>query len=173
MKYKLSALLLIIVSVLLLVPTNTTAQKATYNQCIGGNPLGLLFGVLSVVYEQKVQPKNTFVVAGYYWNYSNWSAYGIGGSYRWYLKPFEDKKRCIEGFSIGPTIGLNFWSYNGVYQNDWGGTSFSIGAQVAYKWVWDGFYLEPTFEFSIPISNPRGDFNYHSYGLGATIGYAW
>jgi hypothetical protein len=176
MKFKISALLIIIVTFLLLCSTNSNAQKASYNQCIGVNPVTLLYnGTFSATYEQKIAPKNSFTLSGYYWSYYNMVAYGFGGSYRWYLKAFDDGKKCIQGFSVAPTLAIGFWSWNGnqALNNEYGGTSVAIGAEAAYKWVWDNFYIEPILSLSINMTNIHGLQNYRPFNLGANIGYAW
>jgi hypothetical protein len=162
--------LLALAALLIFSATNLSAQKADkYTQAITANPIGLIFGYFNASYEFQVAPENTLTINGLYWGYSGWSAFGIGGSYRWYIVK-EDKKKIIEGFGFGPTASLGFWNY----ENDGysGGTSLSIGGVASYKWVFGGFVVEPLLVLSFNLMTIEG-LAYNSFGLGCNLGYAW
>jgi len=155
-------------SIFLLTPNISSAKF--YHQAIGGDPLSLAFGILNVTYEQQVAPKNSFTILGQFASYSDWSAGGIGASYRFYL--LQQSVRALEGFSFGPFINVTYWSYNGSYSYS-GGTGFAIGAEATYKWVvGGGFEIEPNIHISFPITTITG-LSYRGTWLGVTLGYAW
>ncbi len=154
--------------------TELSAQKKVtpvekYSNGISANPIGLVFGFLNATYEFQTAPENSITISGYYWNFLGWTAYGFGGSYRFYIVK-EEKKAIIEGFSFGPAASIGFWGYeSSLYSN---ATSFAIGGEAAYKWVWGGFMLEPNVQLMINVLNIEG-LAYRSFGLGVNIGYAW
>ncbi len=173
---KLFLIPVIVIVLMTSISSDAVAQRAVkrYNHAIGANPLGLAFGMLNATYEQQVGPENSFTVNGLYWTLLDWSAFGIGGSYRWYL--MQDDNKALKGFSFGPTINLGFWSYKnsfgyaGAYD---GGTSVAIGAEANYKFVFDGgFMIEPGISFSFNAVSITG-LSYPGFGIGANLGYAW
>lgn len=156
-------------------PIDADAQKVTkrYHQSISANPVGLIFGILNATYEQQISAKNTFTVNGLYWSIGNWTAFGIGGSYRWYILESETNKKPIEGLSVGPTISFSSWSFD----TDFGsldvdeGLNVALGGEVAYKWVFgSGFTVEPILSFSFGVTGV-GDLT--PFGAGVNLGYAW
>lgn len=140
-----------------------------YNQSIGANPIGLAFGLFNAKYEQQVSAENSFTAEVIYWNFAGWSAFGVGGSYRWYL--FQESEKALKGFSFGPYASVGFWSFENA---TWGGgTSLAIGGEAAYKWVFDGgFMVEPIVNVNFNILNLDG-LSYRPFGLGVILGYAW
>lgn len=159
----------------LIFSSTVFAQKRTYkyNQSISANPLGLVFGVLNATYEQQIAPKNSFTISGAYLTYNDWVAGSIGGSYRFYL--LQEDVRAIQGFSFGPWAQLAFWSWNGpsTYSYE-GGSVFYIGAEAAYKWVFQGgFMVEPLLQLRFGVNKLEGLGGFSSYGLGVNLGYAW
>jgi hypothetical protein len=149
----------------------SSSMQAKFNQSISGNPISLAFGLFNATYEQQIAPKNSFTVFGSYWSYSDWTAGGFGGSYRFYL--IQETTRAIEGFSFGPFASVAFWSWNGYGYSYDGGTSIAIGAEAAYKWVFSGgFMVEPIVQISFPLTNITG-LSYHGTSVGVNLGYAW
>ncbi len=159
----------LILSAFLLTPNISSAKF--YHQAIGGDVLSLWNGILTATYEQQVAPKNSFTIVGSFWGYNDWTAGGIGASYRFYL--IQQSTRALEGFSFGPFLQVSYWSYsNNNYTYD-GGTSFAIGGEAAYKWVFSGgFEIEPTIHISFPITTITG-LSYRGSWAGVTLGYAW
>lgn len=153
------------------VDTNAQITKKRYHQSIAANPLGLAFGLLNATYEHQVSANNTFTVSGYYWSFADWTAIGFGGSYRWYI--LKDGPSPIEGFSFGPAVSFSSWDYgiDGLSAYD-GGINLSIGAEAAYKWVFDGFVVEPIISLSFGILDIDG-LSYRPLGAGVNLGYAW
>lgn len=140
-----------------------------YNQSIGANPIGLAFGIFNAKYEQQVSAENSFTAEAIYWSFAGWSAFGVGGSYRWYL--FQDYNKALTGFSFGPYASVGFWSFETA---TWGGgTSLGLGAEAAYKWVFDGgFMVEPLVNVNFNILSLDG-LSYRPFGIGLVVGYAW
>lgn len=162
-------ILFIVFSTMELSAQKRVTPVEKYSNGISANPIGLVFGFLNATYEFQVAPENSITISGYYWNFLGWTAYGLGGSYRFYIVK-EETKRIIEGFSFGPAASVGFWGYEtSLYSN---GTSLAIGGEAAYKWVWGGFMLEPNIQLMINVLNIEG-LAYRSFGLGVNIGYAW
>ncbi len=169
---KLKVFLASIILFLSLAFSNQSNAKEIYSNAISANPLGLAFGILNATYETLLSPQNSLTISGYYYSWAvDWAAYGLGGSYRWYIVK-EQSKRIIEGFSFGPMASFSFWSWRGIGTAD-GGATLSIGIEGAYKWVFGGFVVEPILTISFPVSRFSGAPSYQSYGLGVNLGYAW
>ncbi|MGA2297257.1 MAG: hypothetical protein ABSG15_06905 [FCB group bacterium] len=169
MKFKIT---IAIFALLIICSTNLWAQR--YSHSISANPIGLVFGIFNATYEQQTAPINSFTVFGNYWSVLDWSAYGFGGSYRWYPHLFEDGKKPLEGFSVGPRADIGFWSWTGFGSySGYGGTSIAIGGEAAYKWVFGGFVVEPIIVLEINVSKVVGYTNYNAFAGGCNLGYAW
>ncbi len=167
---RIGMMLFVFVCLYTLLPGQSIAQP--YSNSISANPIGLAFGVLNATYENKLSPTNSFTIFGLYYGYTDWAAFGVGGSYRWYLD-INEGKRPIEGLSVGPMAEFGFWSWSGPsYITNDGGASFAIGGEVAYKWVFNKFVVEPIVRLSIPVVKIHG-LTYHSFGGGVNLGYAW
>lgn len=150
--------------------SDTFAQRVVrkYNQSISANPIGLAFGLFNATYEQALNAENSFTVGANYWGYAGWTAFGISGSYRWYL--FQDSEKMLKGLSFGPLVSFGMWGYeNDTYANS---TSLSVGGEIAYKWVFDGFVVEPNAQISFNVLSIDG-LSYRPFGIGVSLGYAW
>jgi hypothetical protein len=149
------------------------AQAQARDHVISADPLGLAFGMLNATYEQKVGNSNSFTIFGSYWSYLSWTAYGFGGSYRWYFN-LNDGKAPLEGLSAGPMISVGVWDWGGIsFINDYsGGTSIAIGGELAYKWIFGQFAVEPILRLNFNVASISG-LDYRAYGLGVNLGYAW
>ena len=171
MKFKLFVVLIIATLALSLPSKGVYAQS--YNNAISANPIGLAFGMLNATYESRLSAVNTFTISGYYWKIVDWTAFGFGGSYRWYLKLLQDNKKPIEGLSAGPALAIGFWKWDGPYGSTLdGGTSIAIGGEVAYKWVFDGFVVEPIITIMFNAASITG-LTYDPFRGGVNLGYAW
>jgi len=149
--------------------SDTYAQKAKagrYEYSISGDPIDFLNrDALNVTFEFQTDKINSVTIFGTFYNIDTKaikSAFALGASYRWYPNFIPDGKKCIEGFAIGPFI-------NGIFFD--GGSVFGLGPEFAYKWVFGGFVVEPTFRIYIFTGSERTTF--HSWGLGLNLGYAW
>lgn len=152
----------------------TSSKSGNYSLTI--DPIDLLVTkVLNATFEAKIDNKTSFTIFGSYYNYNEWwSAFGIGGSYRWYFDIFNEGKKGLNGFSFGPMAKASFWSVSGVQGDAFdGGLLISIGGEAAYKWIFDnGFTIEPIVRLGIGLTDIDG-LNYDSYGFGVNIGYTW
>ncbi len=163
-------LLIALVTIFSLSMTEVYAQKVVkkYNQSISANPIGLAFGLFNATYEKALSPENSFTAGFMYWGYGGWSAYGLSGSYRWYL--FQDSEKMLKGLSFGPMVSLGMWGYeNDTYANS---TSVSVGGEISYKWIFDGFVVEPNAQISFNVLSIDG-LTYKPFGIGVNLGYAW
>lgn len=159
--------------------TNTSnAQGISANNAISIDPISLLSnGTLNATFESKINSSNSFTIFGSYYQYKkdnfDWSGFGFGGSYRWYIDIFSEGKRGFNGFSVGPMAKVTFWSWNGtenLYKNS---TEVTIGLEAAYKWVFSNQWaVEPRFYYGIDFSNIDG-LNYVPWGIGVNLGYVW
>ena len=171
MRFK--AFLLIILAVFAFaIPSKDALAQKSYNNCISANPLGLAFGLFNATYEGRLSARNSFTINANYWSLADWYAFGIGGSYRWYLTLIQDKKKPLEGLSVGPLVAVGFWKYSGSFYSYTGQTSFAIGGEAAYKWVFDGFAVEPIIRIAFNVMH-NDYFSYNAFGLGCNLGYAW
>jgi hypothetical protein len=165
----------------------TSGQTASsYSNAFSADPIRLLWGEFDASFEHKLSSSNSIVIFGDYWSLGGlWSAYGFGGSYRWYLNVTSvtgADKSALEGFNIGPIASIAFWSWKGasfydpygVLSNYSGGTSFQIGASAAYKWVFGGgWFVEPNLSLLVNVGSITGFSGYNAFGFGGNFGYAW
>jgi hypothetical protein len=128
-----------------------------------------LRGPLALQYEWKSTPVNSWAVRGYFWPARDgFSAFGVGGAYRFYIAD----SRALTGLSVAPAADIFFFSNS---FSDRTATIFDIGGDLAYKWIFDQFSIEPMFGIRIGI----GASETVSYATGflpvlsANIGYAW
>ncbi len=136
------------------------AQAQARDHSISADPLGLAFGMLNATYEQRV---------------GGTTAFGFGGSYRWYFN-LNDGKSPLEGLSAGPAVTIGFWDYGGykIFNESYGGTSIAIGGELAYKWIFNQFVVEPILRVNFNVTDVSGlGSTYRGYGLGVNLGYAW
>jgi hypothetical protein len=177
---KLKALLVIFISLCFFFSVNdVSAQKIggkRYQNAIGINPISLVWKQLVVNFEFQVDKFNTINIQGLYWfPGDDWVGYGLSGTYRWYIMDlFKDRKIPIQGFSVGPTVGFLHFGWNGMnlYDN-YGGTSFAIGGEAAYKWIFNDWVVEPKFQLLIDITSVNGLSGWSPFTLGCSVGYAW
>lgn len=151
------------------------AQAQARDHSISADPLGLALGMLNATYEQRVGSTNSFTVYGSYWSISDWTAFGFGGSYRWYFN-LNDGKTPLEGLSAGPAVTIGFWDFGGykIFNESYGGTSIAIGGELAYKWIFNQFVVEPILRVNFNVTDVSGlGSTYRGYGLGVNLGYAW
>lgn len=168
-------LLVLIMSIAFL----STPMTAAYNNNISADPFSLInFGRFNVTFEHKIDRLNSFTVFFESYNkdyHDHWTGYGIGGSYRWYISPFNDRKTSLEGFSFGPLLFLSFWEHD-KYDKDKhydNGAALTLGGEAAYKWVWSGFSLEPSIFLLLDLKGVERRDDMDLLGLKINIGYAW
>lgn len=164
-----------IIALILFGITGLYAQKSksyhSYENVLSIDPLEFLINkTLYISFEHKVAPMNSFTIFLMYHNYSSdWDGFGIGGSYRWYLDIFKDRKIALEGLYVGPVAALS------MFRDKWGDKShlyLSIGGELGYKWIFGGFSVEPLLRLMFGVTEVAG-LGYHAWGAGINIGYAW
>jgi len=113
--------------------------------------------------------ENSITAGLRYSNYSGWSGIGITASYRWYV--FQEQYKMLKGLSFGPLVTLDFLSYETAsFKN---GTPLGVGGEFAYKWIFDGFVVEPIIQVHFSVISFDGSEKYRPFGLGINVGYAW
>ena len=148
-----------------------------YQKAVSIDPIDFLVSkVFNATYEHKLSPANSFTVFVSYYDYSDyWSAFGIGASYRWYLRDIiQDNETPIGGLSVGPMARISFWDYTGPnpLRLDYDGSLFVIGAEAAYKFTFDNWYIEPILRLGFAVSK-LDNLGYDPMGGGINFGYAW
>jgi hypothetical protein len=165
-----------IISFLFFSASSFAQQTRNYDNAITANPLGLAFGIFNAQFEFQTSSNNSILIRGNYWTlFDNWTAYGAGASYRWYVDAFDQSTTPISGFSFGPAVSFDFWSWDDdldIFDYD-GGTTVRLGAEANYKWVWGGFVLEPGINLMFSVSDVEGLGTISPFGLLFNIGYAW
>ncbi|MFP4369201.1 MAG: hypothetical protein ACLFR2_06455 [Candidatus Kapaibacterium sp.] len=167
MKLKSILFSVLIASVLVLSPLNSSAKNYLYS--ITADPIRFLgFDELVVTYEQQIARANSFTVLGSYHSIGGLTAFGLGGSYRFYL--LEDNAQPIEGFSAGPVLQMQYWSHDQEAIDD----SFvlAVGAEAAYKFVIQSFTIEPNIRAVYDVVTFDA-LTYEYFAFGLNLGYSW
>ncbi len=145
-----------------------------YKYNVSIDPIDLLVSdVLNANFEFKLSNSNSFLVSASYYRYSDiLTGFGIGGTYRWYFDLVKDGKKALEGFSVGPCARISYWSWD--IANSESDAYFTIGAEAAYKWIFDGGWsIEPIFRISFGLTDVTYLSDYNSFGLGVNLGYSF
>ncbi len=167
-----------IVLIAILFATSFTGVKAQYTSAISIDPLDFLISkVVNATYEYRLSENNSLTLSASYYAYSDyWKAFGIGGSYRWYLSDvLRDEKEPIEGLSVGPMVRLSFWTFDGADPLDVvdDGAYIVIGGEAAYKYNFaPNWFVEPIIRIGFAVT----DLEYLGYdpiGGGINLGYNW
>jgi len=120
---------------------------------------------------------NSFTVTAGYWDWGwDYYALNVGAAYKWYVDPFEEGKKSLNGLAVGPRLDFYYNDYSGPYSNLYEAYStFTIGAEVSYKWVFGSgkWAVEPLFNFSIPVVKKDYGFTPQSFGWGVNLGYCF
>jgi hypothetical protein len=163
---------MLLVGALGISTTNASAQARPSSK---GSVLSLdvlelaLQGPLSIQYEWRTTSVNSWALRGYFWPArENFSAFGLGGAYRFFVAD----SRALTGLSVAPAADIFFFSNS---FSDRSATVFDIGGDLAYKWIFDAFSVEPMFGIRIGIGGSQTV----SYATGflpvlsVNLGYAW
>lgn len=133
---------------------------------VKANPLGLVFGVVSVDYERALNDTQSISANANYLDIAGTEAYGVGTEYRFYFS-----NEILKGWHLGPTAG--YYSFKEDHKPR--GHIYAIGAEGGYQWVFDNGFLIDTFanfnyfDASVEAKDVRGS----TMSLGVSIGYAW
>lgn len=164
---------------LLFICFGAFSAKASYNESISIDPISLLFRTITIDYETQISKHNSYSLSALYYQISksqgNWNGYGIGGSYRWYIQFGDLRKKPIEGLSVGPFAHLVYFSFSKASTNvdePTPGAALTIGADAAYKWIYNQWVIEPVIALEFPLRQPEG-VAMNPIWLGVHLGYAW
>lgn len=141
--------------------STVNAQKS---KIIKTNPLGFLFNVYSIGYEQEVTPNQSFNINLLYSDYSDDNfdikGPGISLSYRFYLQNvsfFGNASDPLEGFFIGPSLG-----YTGLkFKTTGAGNSFISKSSINVNGV------------KIDTTNSTQEIETSNFNMGGILGYQW
>lgn len=174
---KVRSLLLSTFALLLLCSGVTLSQN--YRNALTLNPFGLFIGTLNAQYENALSGENSFTVRASAImrtiSSHDVSAFGLGGSYRWYLPP----NRAITGIWVGPSADLLFlkWKYS---RGDVSSTFFNIGGEIGYKWIFEQYVVEPYLSLGLSLGKVESEDgkslaygNGIIYSVGLSLGYSW
>jgi hypothetical protein len=143
--------------IVLLTMVSVSYSQNTATKAVTANPIGLAFGLFNAQYEFALNQKNSVAVRANFVGYSiggySNSAFGFGGSYRWYVMD----SKTIVGWWAQPSA-----------------TFFGIGGDGGYKWIWDQFALDVSVGARIYMGKISG-LSFGGFGpqLGVNLGYAW
>ncbi len=163
----------IILILSLFIISNLNAQP---DKGVMVNPLGFFWGVMNVQYEFKYTSENSIALRANFVGYdlgsfSN-SAFGFGGSYRWY-----SNSKPIVGFWYGPSADLLFWSAkekNRIVPATYKSSFFGIGGDIGYKWNFEQFGVEIFGGLRYYFGEIAGlSFGGASLIAGLNLGYLW
>jgi hypothetical protein len=127
------------------------ARASAKTQVISVDALGLFQGggFISAQYEWRTAPTNSIHIRGIFSKYDagandTYSGFGVGGAYRFYIA----ESRALTGLSVAPVAHIFFFSSTFGRHT----TALSIGGEVAYKWIFDQFSVEPGLGVQIGLA---------------------
>ena len=151
------------------------ARPSAKTNVISVDPLGLAYNFpLTFQYEYKTGPVNSWAFRLHYWpSHDNsptndWTAFGLGAAYRYYIAD----SRALTGLSVDPAADLFFFKGP---QTGRTAIVFWVGGDIAYKWIFSDFSVEPMFGFRVGFGGATAP----NYATGAeaviavNAGYAW
>jgi hypothetical protein len=157
------------------VPKAGYSQRASSNNNnISGDFVGFLMpeNTFTIQYEWKANSVQSWAVrAQYVVPGHNTTAFGVGGEMRFY---FLDS-RALAGFSVGPVADVFFFKNNDLGKSK---VLFAVGGDIAHKWFFDHFTVEPSFGLRYGISSGEVFTSIAKYTtiypVGSIyLGYAW
>lgn len=140
------------------------------------NPLGLFFGALNVQYEFRYDSDNSIALRANFVGYdigsfSN-SAFGFGGTYRWY-----HSTRPVVGLWYGPSADILFWTAKEkriVAPATYTSSFLGLGGDIGYKWNFNHFGVEIFGGLRYYFGEIAGlSFGGASLIAGLNLGYVW
>jgi hypothetical protein len=123
------------------------ARPSPKTQVISIEPVGLILNTpLRLQYEYKTGPVNSWAFRALWWPYGinngyDWTAFGAGAAYRFYVAD----SRALTGLNVAPVAEVFFFHGSNLAINGQARTGIAvwIGGDVAYKWIFDDFSIEP------------------------------
>ncbi len=167
----------IITLLLTLFLTTPAIANELPKQVLSANPLGLVFGIMNLEYERTIDQKSTWSVRGLYWGADDegweWTAFGLGGSYRRYFASNAPK-----GGYWG--AGIDSLSISADYVDESGSSVFFIPkVEIGYQWLLGNtvaINLGGDVRYVIGTLDIAGEkFPVSGFGIGLklALGYAW
>ncbi len=138
----------------------------------------LSIGLLSLVippdfvllqYEFRNGPVNSIALrAGFIPGYVGYTGLLIGGAYRFFIAD----SRALTGLSVAPAADIFFVSNSILNRSS---ASFDLGGDLAYKWIFDAFSVEPIVSVRIGIGGSEGLAAFSGFrpGVDVLLGYAF
>ena len=176
MKKSLLICLSLIVFITFIQVGNLNAQHDK-SQNITVNPIGLVFGLVTVEYEKAVSAKNSFTIRGNFLSRDlgglEATIFGAGGSYR-----FFPKKLAPSGLYYGPSVDVVYAKAKSSW-NSASGVFFFLGGDGGYKWIFKGGFvvdagISAGFSFGkVEVGSTELDYGGFTLGLRLGLGYAW
>jgi hypothetical protein len=172
--------------IILLMIASISYSQSTATKAVTGNPIGLAYGLFNAQYEFALNQKNSVAVRANFVGYSIGgyanSAFGFGGSYRWYVMD----SKTIVGWWAQPSADILFWTSewtafqptslnpNAQVNKQDNTVFFGLGGDGGYKWIWDHFALDVSLGARVYIGKISG-LRFGGVGpqLGVNLGYAW
>lgn len=161
---------------ILLIVISNTIIFAQPKRAVMVNPLGLFWGVMNVQYEFRYDNDNSIALRANFVGYdigsfSN-SAFGFGGSYRWY----QNSKPVI-GLWYGPSADILFWNAREkhlITPVTHSSTFLGVGGDIGYKWNFNQFGVEVFGGLRYYFGQIEGlSFGGTSLIAGINLGYLW
>lgn len=159
---------------LMLILTNSIIFAQT--KAVTVNPFGLFFGALNVQYEFRYDADNSIALRANFVGYdigsfSN-SAFGFGGTYRWY-----HSTKPVVGLWYGPSADILFWTAKekrSFAPPTYTSTFLGIGGDIGYKWNFNHFGVEVFGGLRYYLGEIAGlSFGGASLVAGLNLGYVW
>jgi hypothetical protein len=154
------------------------ARPSSKTQVVSVDPLGLAYNFpVTIQYEMKASPVNSWAFRAHYWPSRvagiDWSAFGAGAAYRVFIAD----SRALTGLSVAPAADILFFRGTTIAKENVSGIVGWIGGDIAYKWIFDQFSLEPLLGLRIGFG---GNSTYgipYATGMVPILsvmgGYAW
>ena len=168
--------LLSVVSFGISTRASAQARPSPATQVASIDPIPLLYdGALMLQYEYKAGPVYSWMFRVDYWSNPDptgqWSAFGFGAAYRVYIAD----SRALTGLSVAPVADIFFARQTIDGSSQRSAICFDIGGDLAYKWIFDDFSVEPIFGLRIgfgPNVAPTRATGFEPL-IGVSGGYAW
>lgn len=145
------------------------------------NPLGLIFGLLSVDVGVALQPKHALNFSASYWGFDllgvENTSFGVGAGWQYFIIG-----ETFGGFFVLPNIQAEYASIAVDGDTVASGAVIGPGALVGYQWDWKPFSLRLGGGFHYYIGSVEGEYEGDVYtsdvagfspDLDASIGFTW
>jgi hypothetical protein len=120
-------------------------------------------------YEWRTSPVNSVALrAGFIPGYVGFNGFVFGGAYRFFIAD----SRALTGLSVAPGADVFIISSSGLGRSYY---SFSFGGDIAYKWIFDAFSVEPIVTVRIGLGSSEGLSTLSGFrpGVDVLLGYAF